>query len=200
MENNTGLTSIRKKNKDVFGRSRRRYPVFIVGAVLIVILVITSFVIGSRQDKEIKANNDETELKNREIAKIQRQQSQISEDVIDIGALMNCLPTVNTVSYESILVEIRDYIAMTGLDATTAAFAVVENSEVPETIVGLTSDVVAYECAISVTSTKGLEYITKLLNYIYGGDTFYYLYSYSVESSNNTVNANIVLYTFAANY
>ena len=200
MENNTGLTSIRKKNKDVFGRSRRRYPVFIVGAVLIAILGITTVIIGMRQDAQVEKNNKETENINRQIAAIQKQQSQIAEDVIDIGSIMNSLPTSNTVSYESILVEIRDYIAMTGLDATTASFAVTENAEIPETITGLTEDVVAYECAISVTSTKGLEYVTKLLNYIYDGDTFYYLYSYSVESSNDTVNASIVLYTFAANY
>lgn len=196
MENSNGLNSIRQKNKDVFGRSRRRYPVIIIGAVLVGILVIISVIIGKKQNQEISDIEAKTKQVSNEISRFQKQQGQSAETKIVIGDLMTRLPSTTTVSEKTINAEIRDYIQMTGIDSSIASYGCAADAKAPDTIVGLSENVKVYECSITV-SAEGLEKITKLLNYIYSGDTYYYLYSYSVEASNNTVNATVTLYTFA---
>lgn len=201
MENNSGLTSIRKKNKDVFGRSRRRWPVIIVGAFLVAALAVVSFVMTNNYQQKIDEVSESVKKYNQLSAALQRRQGQISEDKIDVGSLMNELPSSKTVSNESILAELINYVEAAGIDARTATFNVEGNSSIPETITGLSDTISAYECSMTVTASgaNALETLTLLLDYIKNGSTYYYLYSYNVQISETVAQGNITLFTFVVN-
>lgn len=195
MENNSGLSSIRKKNKDVFGRSNRRYPVFIVAAILLIALFIVSAVITANQNKEIKDIESKADVINKQILKFESESSKNSETKIDVGALMQRLSTSNTVSSEAIMDELLDYISMSEINTTTCSIQINENQELPKAVEGVSDKVGCHQCHITVKSDV-LTKVTNLLAKIYEGNTFYYLSNYSIETSEDVIQATITLYTF----
>lgn len=195
MENNSGLSSIRKKNKDVFGRSNRRYPVFIVAVVLLAALFVVSAILTANQNKEIKEFEDKVEVINRQIRRFENESSKNSEAKIDVGALMQRLSTSNTVSSEAIMDELLDYISMAEINTTTCSIQINENQKLPLAVEGVSDKVGCNQCHITVKS-EALTKVTNLLAKIYEGNTFYYLSNYSIETSEDVVQASITLYTF----